>query len=70
MREAYFSLVQNLVTHGKKHQIDELSQYFEGEYEDIFDLLGECLRDEENPLILKCALNSVKSLAYYGQREG
>lgn len=68
MREAYFSLIENLLAHANKQQIDELSQYFEGEYEDIFDLLGEGLRDEENPLVLKCLLNSVKSLAYYGQR--
>jgi hypothetical protein len=69
MRELFFSLLENLFAHCRREQADELNSRFTGEYEDVFDLLAECLRDEDNGVILKCALNCLKSLAYYGQRE-
>jgi hypothetical protein len=69
IREVYFSLLENLLAHAKLHQIEYLAQYFNGDYEDLYELLAECLRDEDNTLILRCALSGLKSLAYYGQRE-
>lgn len=44
LRQSYFSFLENLLAHCHQKEAEELSNRFSGPYQDIFDVLGDCLR--------------------------
>ena len=46
LRELFYSFLENIFAHADFEQTGELSLKFGGPYDDVFELLAECLREE------------------------